>query len=673
MLKIRLYLLYISALLINPSLHSQQLIEVSGRVINIENSIPVSNHQVNIYADEEHFLTSLYTNENGIFSDSLNVQGIQISSLKFETLNCKDTYQDTVVHSLNQPVYVEFYICVDSSQEACQANFEAFPDSTNQLKYEFFNYSSGDFENVLWEFGDGTTSTENNPEHTYDSAGTYQVCLSISSEEDCHDQSCHTITIMNTGCQAYFEAVLSPADSMTFSFTDMSTGAYENTFWTFGDGNSSDEENPVHTYAYPGHYNVCLNIYSNDSLGNCSDTYCDTVVTGNPVSCLADFSYYLDSTSLQTDLYHFYDQSSGNINSWTWDFGDGSFSTIKNPVHQYNENGTYEVCLTVTNTQTPNLCSDQTCSELQTPDFYNLGGLTYTGEYPMNNPVNQGDTAIAYLYRLSANEVTQVASRQFYESGYFWFVGLLPGNYIVKVTLTPSSTHFGSYFFTYHENAVSWESAETIQIADSNYFSADIHLRQIPVSIAGPGIIKGYVQYDTDQEEHPLPIDETSVILMNEGGNPLAFTRPEANGYFEFDNLKYGTYQLKADLTGKASYKVIITISANSPVISNVNLNILNTAAYGINDPKNITSAEFLIYPNPVSDILKIESTFKLNAAYYYEIRDIAGRLIQGGGLQHKNGENIFTISVSSLQRGIYLIRVLNSEAAISWTGKFVK
>ena len=83
-----------------------------------------------------------------------------------------------------------------------------------------------------------------------------------------------------------------------------------------------------------------------------------TPVSGEPVlsghnssiinsDCEAAFTIVLDSLSTSPYLYHFKDISTGNVNAWHWDFGDGKSSLEQNPSHQYDEPGTYKVCLTV--------------------------------------------------------------------------------------------------------------------------------------------------------------------------------------------------------------------------------------------------------------------------------------------------------------------------------------
>lgn len=131
----------------------------------------------------------------------------------------------------------------------------------------------------------------------------------------------------------------SSATGGTVDFT--SSGATQNTdyMWDFGDGNTSTQANPQHTYAVlDTTYNVCLT-----ATASCGDsTSCQSIDVCEVMT--ADFSHTvlgLDAT--------FTDLTTGVPTSWNWDFGDGNTSTMQNPTHSYADEGPYTVTLTTTN------------------------------------------------------------------------------------------------------------------------------------------------------------------------------------------------------------------------------------------------------------------------------------------------------------------------------------
>lgn len=138
----------------------------------------------------------------------------------------------------------------------------------------------------------------------------------------------------------------SPSPSFTYSatnfsvtFSDQSSGSPTSWLWTFGDGDTSASQNPVHDYTAAGSYSVCLT-----STNNCgSNTSCQTV----SVTCTAPSVSFGNTVSGLTVA--FSDSSLNTPTSWSWTFGDGSTSTQQNPVHSYAATGTYNVCLTAGN------------------------------------------------------------------------------------------------------------------------------------------------------------------------------------------------------------------------------------------------------------------------------------------------------------------------------------
>jgi PKD repeat protein len=125
-------------------------------------------------------------------------------------------------------------------------------------------------------------------------------------------------------------------------FTSKSTGEITSWSWDFGDGNTSTEQNPSHAYAEKGNYTATLTV--SNKAGSHSATSAVTVLL--PPS--ANFSASeVRATSGSTIKFN--DESSGDIDSWSWDFGDGGSSTEQNPSHVYNDAGTYTVSLTVSN------------------------------------------------------------------------------------------------------------------------------------------------------------------------------------------------------------------------------------------------------------------------------------------------------------------------------------
>jgi len=202
---------------------------------------------------------------------------------------------------------------------------------------DFTDNSSNNPTSWLWNFGDGNTSTQQNPAHTYTSTGIYTICLTVT------DSAGSDMVCMNVEVSFAPIAAFSSVDQGggVIDFTDNSSNDPTSWVWDFGDGNTSNLQNPQYTYASADTYNVCLTVVN--SAG--SDVTCmNTPVTITVVPSAA-FSFMGENTG----TVDFTDNSANSPTSWAWDFGDGNTSTDQNPQHTYTTTEMYSVCLTVTN------------------------------------------------------------------------------------------------------------------------------------------------------------------------------------------------------------------------------------------------------------------------------------------------------------------------------------
>ena len=133
---------------------------------------------------------------------------------------------------------------------------------------------------------------------------------------------------------------------MKVAFTDKSTGSHISYKWSFGDGTSSKEKNPVHKYTKAGNYTVSLTV--SNAAGNNTATKSNYIVVNALKAPVAAFVAHPTSGSAPFKVL-FTDKSTGVHTSYKWSFGDGTFSREKNPVHKYTKAGNYTVSLTVSN------------------------------------------------------------------------------------------------------------------------------------------------------------------------------------------------------------------------------------------------------------------------------------------------------------------------------------
>lgn len=129
------------------------------------------------------------------------------------------------------------------------------------LTVTFSDLSYGVVDEYLWSFGDGSTSTLQNPVHTYFVPGSYTVSLLVSNSYGSNRRTAADYILIGSPPIARFLAEPASGQApLTVQFTDLSTGNPKSWEWSFGDGTQSSEKNPVHIFQNAGAYNVTLRV-----------------------------------------------------------------------------------------------------------------------------------------------------------------------------------------------------------------------------------------------------------------------------------------------------------------------------------------------------------------------------------------------------------------------------
>ena len=224
------------------------------------------------------------------------------------------------------------------------------------LNVLFTDTSTGTPTSWNWNFGDGTTnSIQKNPTHIYSKAGSYTVTLALSNavgSNTVRRTSYITATPLKPPVAAFSATPTSGSIPLNVTFTDRSTRSLVSWSWSFGDGTSSIEKNPVHTYSKTGRFTVRLT--ARNAAGSNAVTRSNYIVVNALRSPVAAFSAFPTSGNSQLKV-TFTDRSTGSPTSWNWVFGDGSTSTQQNPDHIYSKAGKYTISLTVRNAAGSNM------------------------------------------------------------------------------------------------------------------------------------------------------------------------------------------------------------------------------------------------------------------------------------------------------------------------------
>ena len=315
----------------------------------------------------------------------------------------------------------------------------------NQQSIDFTNLSSG-FSHTEWDFGDGATSSQVNPQHTYSTAGSYEINLRVWNDDGCEMNATHSIhietveadfTLSETSlCElpAFVEyqsetenavawewhtelGVISQQENLHLLYTDSVMGAgtnyqrqftdslivtgpmgctdtaihndglnidlprayftpnnlpafanevrgcaplsidfnyaaiytsesdnIESVHWNFGDGTTSNEYSPAHTWTETGEYLVRMTV---TTVSGCSNSFEALIEVGSQQT--ADFIHNIPDTICASDYISLLDQSENDslIDQWIWNFSDGGVSIMKNPSYHFTDTGSMNASLVV--------------------------------------------------------------------------------------------------------------------------------------------------------------------------------------------------------------------------------------------------------------------------------------------------------------------------------------
>ena len=259
------------------------------------------------------------------------------------------------------------------------------------LKVSFINQStpgSGIAVSYLWDFGDGTTSTLKDPDHTYNSMGQYNISLQSVNSNGCKSSITRLKALdIQTGVKAAFTPGTATNCKVpaTVPFTNTSTGTGTMSYsWDFGDGAQSTAKDPLHTYTAAGHYVVKLAITNNSG---CTDTF----INNNVEVGINEATFTAPAVSCVTKPVTFSNLSTTSAVNISWNFGDGATATGLSVTHAYAAIGTYPI------TQVVNFgsCIDTKTGSIQiikrpVVDFSSLDTLSckapYTATFQANAP-----------------------------------------------------------------------------------------------------------------------------------------------------------------------------------------------------------------------------------------------------------------------------------------------
>ncbi len=298
-------------------------------------------------------MTCLWNFGDGTVSDNCDPQhtfepGTYTVCLDVEFQGCADEYCENVT--------------IEDPCAGLQASFTYEIDPDDPLAVIFNSTATGNnITDYYWDFGNGSEEDNiQNFTYTYQEAGTYEVCFTIFSGPACRSDYCQEITVEAppVNCEAFWNVLSTDGLSIQFnneSFPFSGTTCY----WDFGDGVSSNDCDPFHTFPAAGNYEICLSI----EYEGCTNQHCAVLFVEDPCeSFVANFIFeeWMNGATVDFDS----QSSTGTIDFIIWDFGDGVGNSSNDPTvtHTYTASGVYEVCLVIENNEG---CRDEVCQNIE--------------------------------------------------------------------------------------------------------------------------------------------------------------------------------------------------------------------------------------------------------------------------------------------------------------------
>jgi PKD repeat protein len=358
-----------------------------------------------------------------------------------------------------------FILSFNLKAQNCNALFSYSIDSANVAVFaDLSTAQSGTIISWFWNFGDGTSSYLQNVTHQFSPVGNASyVCLTIITNDSC----------TATFCDSVFFNTINPCDSFNISYSVVNTsGPAQNDgaittqvsggmppyiyLWSNNDS-TSDISNLI-----IGLYCVTVIDAEGCAVNQCMDVFVDTSLN----NCNASFNIL---PAYCPNCYGFFDNStaSGNIISWTWNFGDGNISTLQNAEHTFLDSGMYNVCLII---MTDQGCTDTICDSVFAQ--YNLITYSISGDVTANEILLSNGTA--ELYDTNLDESHPPLYSQNIVNGVYAFPDVVAGTYkLLAIPDPPASQNFAATFFG---NTIEYNDAYVLSV----YFdliSVDIDLQ----------------------------------------------------------------------------------------------------------------------------------------------------------------------------------------------------
>ncbi len=542
--------------------------------------------------------------------------------------------------------------------------YAAFSATIANGEYYFLNQSvfSGDSATWLWDFGDSTTSNLSNPKHTYANPGNYNVSLTLNGP--CTSTYSAPVFFPGPGICDMSVNGTAIMQRATITITD-STNFPSIYYIEFGDGQttSTTEKTIEHIYPDTGNYVILVHTYH----PICGEVYAFNYLRINSVEpiCRSGFFAYPGDTD-GNKVFVYSDSrivSNGNNKSYiTLNWGDGNFEIDSlNKMyyeHEYDSAGIYTITMIVSNQVN---CADTSFKSVGVGPAYLVSGIVKQGNNrAAYNIVN------AYMFEPQSGMLSYSFTTLTNDTGYYEMF-LRKGYYIIQTDFAfdPSLQEF--YLPTYYGDKLNWTGSDVLTII-GNRSNLDINqiafnpINQNGGKISGSAVFGKNVKLDGQAIPAGKPAEKMLIFLLDGNGKPVAFTHTDHSGGFEFSNVGSGNFTVWAEMPGKMTVPPYISLANNTSTAENIKIIIGQNSVTALFDTKpTVENLNFEMYPNPSAGKVSLQLVNAGSDIESIEVYDLLGKQFS---LEFTADKNAASLDVSSLNEGMYFVKVIDSNGA---------
>lgn len=243
------------------------------------------------------------------------------------------------------PLIFSTLFFIDQVNAQCAATFTSTAGANNTYSFQGTALPSNTTVSYSWNYGDGAIGNGSIVTHQYNSSGIFTVTLNImTTAPSCSATISQTINAIQCPINSNFSYTINTGGVVNFSNTSTGTTSNTSVYWFFGDGNFAGPSNTA-SYTYTNNGTYSASVYLTDSVLGCADSIAFAItISGLPCNLSAGFT----SSTINGSEY-FSNTSTPNLPTpaCSWNFGDGTNSTVFSPIHTYSASGTYTVLLTI--------------------------------------------------------------------------------------------------------------------------------------------------------------------------------------------------------------------------------------------------------------------------------------------------------------------------------------